>query len=63
MENPATWTRAHNTVFRAIRKVYELRNQEIVGASEEAIIVRYLKEDGFLTDAALEVVGFKNPDA
>ena len=61
MENPATWTRAHNVVNEAYQKAaYELRIHR-PGYSISAWIVHALEREGFLTKEALEVVGYKKP--
>lgn len=57
MENPATWTRAHNVVHQARVKAEEQRH--VPGGSMEARIVWALREKGFLTPEALEVVGYQ----
>lgn len=59
MENPNTWTKAHNVVANAI-KVYNIGIQSgLIGLSMNSYIVNYLTAMNFLTDEALEVVGYQ----
>jgi hypothetical protein len=61
MENPATWTRAHNVVSEAWQKGERELKLHRPGYSIPAWIVNALKEKGFLTEEALEVVGYQKP--
>ena len=61
MESPFSWTRAHNIICRARAKHHkDTYDLQLVGGSCESLIVRMLKEAGFLTPEALEIVGYQD---
>lgn len=61
MENPSTWTKAHNIIHKAHschhKQSYDLK---IPGRSLESTIVSELKKAGYLTSEALEIIGYQH---
>jgi hypothetical protein len=59
MENPNSWTRARNVIFRALTEFELAAAQGFVGLSQAGSIELALIEAGFLTLQSQEVIGFQ----
>lgn len=48
MENPASWTKVHHTINRAIQQHNKALADDVIGGSLENAIYQALLEDGYI---------------
>ena len=59
MENPATWTNAHNIIHKILSEEKEHKQHIVYSGSLEFRIISALKNAGLLNEDKLVVTGFK----